>query len=214
MSDYVIRLRELGIGDVPRVGGKNASLGEMIQHLTQLGVQVPGGFATTADAYREFLARDGLDEKIQAQLDTLDVDDVNRLAEVGARIRGWIMEQPFQPELEAAIDTAFGQLVDEAGSAELSWAVRSSATAEDLPDASFAGQQETFLNVSGLDNIKQTLCPVADQINFLTGFTTITTTDYGRLITGRQQTSGNIDSHRRFAGAAHSQIADTNHRYG
>ena len=155
MNDYVLRLRELGIGDVPQVGGKNASLGEMIQHLTKLGVQVPGGFATTADAYREFLAKDGLDEKIQAELDALDVDDVNRLAKVGARIRGWIMEQRFQPELEAAIDAAFGQLVDEAGSAELSWAVRSSATAEDLPDASFAGQQETFLNVSGLENIKQ-----------------------------------------------------------
>ena len=124
MSDYVIRLRELGIGDVPQVGGKNASLGEMIQHLTGLGVQVPGGFATTADAYREFLAKDGLDEKIQAQLDALDVDDVKRLAEVGARIRGWIMEQPFQPALEEAIDAAYGQLVDEAGSLELSWAVR------------------------------------------------------------------------------------------
>jgi len=155
MSDYVISLQELGIGDVPQVGGKNASLGEMIQHLAKLGVQVPGGFATTADAYREFLAQNGLDEKIHAELDAFDVDDVNRLAEAGARIRGWIMEQPFQPALEQAIDAAFGQLVEAAGGAELSWAVRSSATAEDLPDASFAGQQETFLNVSGLDNIKR-----------------------------------------------------------
>jgi pyruvate,water dikinase len=154
---YVIRLRELGIGDVEKVGGKNASLGEMIQHLTGLGVKVPGGFATTADAYREFLADGALDARIQAELDALDVDDVTRLAEVGARIRGWIMDQPFQPELERAIDQAYGELMDEAGGAELSWAVRSSATAEDLPDASFAGQQETFLNVSGLDNIKHAI---------------------------------------------------------
>ncbi len=154
MQEYVIRLQELGIKDVEQVGGKNASLGEMIQHLSKLGVKVPGGFATTAEAYREFLSRNQLDARIQSELDALDVDDVTRLAQVGGKIRGWIMEQAFQPELEQAIDTAYGQLIEESGGAELSWAVRSSATAEDLPDASFAGQQETFLNVTGLDNIK------------------------------------------------------------
>ena len=154
MTDYVRWLSELGMDDVPVVGGKNASLGEMIQNLTELGVMVPGGFATTADAYREFLAKDGLDERIQAVLDALDVDDVSALAEAGPRIRGWVMEQPFPPGLESAIDTAFARLTAEAGSDAVSWAVRSSATAEDLPDASFAGQQETFLNVQGLDDIK------------------------------------------------------------
>ncbi|NEV62675.1 phosphoenolpyruvate synthase [Thiorhodococcus minor] len=154
MTDYVRWLSDLGMDDVPVVGGKNASLGEMIQNLTHLGVRVPGGFATTADAYREFLARDGLDERIQTVLDELDVDDVAALAEAGPRIRGWVMEQPFPPALEAAIDTAYARLTDEAGTDDVSWAVRSSATAEDLPDASFAGQQETFLNVHGLDSIK------------------------------------------------------------
>jgi pyruvate,water dikinase len=154
MTDYVRWLSELGMDDVPVVGGKNASLGEMIQNLTDVGVQVPGGFATTADAYREFLAKDGLDERIQAVLDELDVDDVTALSQAGPRIRGWVMEQPFPAALEAAIDAAFARLTAEAGTAAVSWAVRSSATAEDLPDASFAGQQETFLNVEGLDNIK------------------------------------------------------------
>lgn len=153
MTDYVRWLKDLGMEDVPVVGGKNASLGEMIQNLTDLGVQVPGGFATTADAYREFLAHEGLDERIQTILDTLDVDDVSALAEAGPRIRGWVLEQPFPAALETAIDTAYAQLTAEAGS-EVSWAVRSSATAEDLPDASFAGQQETFLNVHGIDHIK------------------------------------------------------------
>ncbi|EGV20316.1 phosphoenolpyruvate synthase [Thiocapsa marina] len=154
MTDYVRWLSELGMDDVPVVGGKNASLGEMIQNLTDLGVQVPGGFATTADAYREFLAKDGLDERIQTVLDALDVDDVTALSQAGPRIRGWVMEQPFPAALEAAIDDAFARLTADAGTAAVSWAVRSSATAEDLPDASFAGQQETFLNVEGLDNIK------------------------------------------------------------
>ncbi len=153
MTDYVRWLRDLRMDDVPIVGGKNASLGEMIHHLAEVGVQVPGGFATTADAYREFLAKDGLDERIQALLDDLDVEDVVKLAQVGPRIRGWIMDQPFPAALEAAINDYYQQLVAAAGS-EVSWAVRSSATAEDLPDASFAGQQETFLNVKGLDNIK------------------------------------------------------------
>ncbi len=154
MSHYVRWLSDLGMHDVPLVGGKNASLGEMIQNLKHLGVRVPGGFATTADAYREFLARDGLDERIQSVLDTLDVEDVSALSEAGPRIRGWVMQQPFPPALEAAIDAAYARLTEESGGQEVSWAVRSSATAEDLPDASFAGQQETFLNVHGLDNIK------------------------------------------------------------
>jgi pyruvate,water dikinase len=139
--------------DVPLVGGKNASLGEMIQNLTGVGVRVPGGFATTAGAYRAFLARDGLDERIQAVLDDLDVEDVSALAEAGPTIRGWIMEQPFPADLEQAVGEAYTRLAAEAGD-EVSFAVRSSATAEDLPDASFAGQQETFLNVHGLDPIK------------------------------------------------------------
>ena len=153
MSNYVLWLQELGMNDVETVGGKNASLGEMIQNLTDLGVRVPGGFATTAHAYREFLAQDNMDERIQAELDALDVDDVNTLAETGAKIRSWIMEAEFQPALDQAINEAYAKLEAEQGT-DLSWAVRSSATAEDLPDASFAGQQETFLNVSGLDNIK------------------------------------------------------------
>ena len=153
MTEYVRWLRDLRMDDVPIVGGKNASLGEMIHHLAEVGVRVPGGFATTADAYREFLAKDGLDERIQALLDDLDVEDVAKLAQVGPRIRGWIMDQPFPAALEAGIHDYYQQLVAEAGS-EVSWAVRSSATAEDLPDASFAGQQETFLNVKGLDDIK------------------------------------------------------------
>ncbi|TCT24216.1 phosphoenolpyruvate synthase [Thiobaca trueperi] len=154
MTDYVRWLSDLGMDDVPVVGGKNASLGEMIQNLTHLGVQVPGGFATTADAYREFIGHDGLDDRIQAVLDALDVEDVSALGEAGPRIRGWVMEQPFPAALEAAIDAAYARLTAEAGTDAVSWAVRSSATAEDLPDASFAGQQETFLNVQGLDHIK------------------------------------------------------------
>ncbi|MFC1602477.1 phosphoenolpyruvate synthase [Pseudomonadota bacterium] len=156
MSNYVLWLQELGMNDVETVGGKNASLGEMIQNLTDLGVRVPGGFATTAYAYREFLAQDNMDERIQEELDALDVDDVNKLAETGAKIRNWILEAEFQPELDQAINEAYAKLEAEQGT-DLSWAVRSSATAEDLPDASFAGQQETFLNVSGLDNIKHSI---------------------------------------------------------
>jgi pyruvate,water dikinase len=141
------------MADVALVGGKNASLGEMIRHLSAAGVRVPGGFATTADGYREFLARDGLDARVQTLLDDLDVDDVVKLAEVGRRIRGWIMEQPFPEALESAIDGHYGRLLEETGD-RVSWAVRSSATAEDLPDASFAGQQETLLNVRGLEQVK------------------------------------------------------------
>ena len=153
MSKYVQWLSELGMGDVETVGGKNASLGEMIQNLSQLGVGVPGGFATTAHAYREFLATDGLAERINKVLNELDV---NALAQAGADIRRWVMETRFQPALEQAIDQAYADLVGEYGS-DVTWAVRSSATAEDLPDASFAGQQETFLNVSGLADIKRSI---------------------------------------------------------
>ncbi len=156
MTEYVRWLSDLGMDDVPLVGGKNASLGEMIRHLTAVGVQVPGGFATTADAYREFLAQGDLGDRIQAELDRLDVDDVSRLAETGAQIRGWIMAQPFQRPLAEAIESAYQALIEQAGG-EVSWAVRSSATAEDLPDASFAGQQETFLNVRGLEQIKHAI---------------------------------------------------------
>ena len=138
--------------DVPRVGGKNASLGEMISNLANAGVQVPGGFATTADAFNEFLEQSGLNSKIHDILDTLDVDDVNTLAKVGAEIRQWIIDTPFQPNLDQAIRDAYSQLHGDA-SQDVSFAVRSSATAEDMPDASFAGQQETFLNVRGIDAV-------------------------------------------------------------
>ena len=154
MNDYVVWLNELGMHDVERVGGKNASLGEMIRNLTDLGVRVPGGFATTAHAYREFLAHGGLTGRINAALAALDVDDVAALARTGAQIRGWIMDSPFQPALNEAVEAAYAKLEAEYGTA-VSWAVRSSATAEDLPDASFAGQQETFLNVHGLDSVKR-----------------------------------------------------------
>jgi pyruvate,water dikinase len=154
MHDYVIDLDKLGIGDVDKVGGKNASLGEMIRYLDQSGVIVPGGFATTAQAYREFLSHEGLAERINTALNQLDVEDVTALVKTGAQIRRWVMETPFQAPLEKAIDAAYTKLEQQYGS-DVSWAVRSSATAEDLPDASFAGQQETFLNVSGLANIKR-----------------------------------------------------------
>jgi pyruvate,water dikinase len=152
VQDYVLWYQELGMQDVPRVGGKNASLGEMISNLANAGVQVPGGFATTAEAFNEFLEQSGLNEKIHNILDTLDVDNVNTLAKVGADIRQWIIDTPFQPELDKAIRDAYNTLHGDA-SADISFAVRSSATAEDMPDASFAGQQETFLNVRGIDSV-------------------------------------------------------------
>ncbi len=152
MTQYVLPFEQLGIHDVPSVGGKNASLGEMIQHLTQAGVRVPGGFATTADAYRDFLAQGGLAARINAELEKLDIEDVTALAECGKKIRQWIMEAPFQPELQQAIADHYHKLVGDSDEG-VTFAVRSSATAEDLPDASFAGQQETFLNIHGLDNI-------------------------------------------------------------
>ncbi len=149
MTRYVIPFNELRMTDVEKVGGKNASLGEMISQLPS-SVRVPGGFATTAEAYREFLAHNGLADRINAALDALDVDDVDALAKTGAQIREWIIELPFPAKLEAEIKTAYEAITAEG---EGSFAVRSSATAEDLPDASFAGQQETFLNIHGYENI-------------------------------------------------------------
>ena len=149
MARNVIPFQELRMTDVEQVGGKNASLGEMISQLPA-SVRVPGGFATTAAAYREFLAHQGLAERISAALETLDVDDVVSLAKAGAQIRQWIVDTPFPPALEAEIKTAYEQMTAEG---EGSFAVRSSATAEDLPDASFAGQQESFLNIHGYENI-------------------------------------------------------------
>ncbi|MDD3433048.1 MAG: phosphoenolpyruvate synthase [Tepidiphilus sp.] len=151
MTRYVIPFNELRMTDVGIVGGKNASLGEMISQLPA-DVRVPGGFATTAEAYRLFLAQNGLAQRIHEALEALDVDDVNALAKTGAEIRRWIMETPFPPEFEAQIRQAYAELVAREGEGA-SFAVRSSATAEDLPDASFAGQQETLLNVSGIENI-------------------------------------------------------------
>ncbi len=146
MTERVIWLDRLGMHDIPKVGGKNASLGEMISNLSAAGVQVPGGFATTADAYREFMSIQGLDAHIQALLDTLDVENVSELQEAGSTIRAMILDHPLPIALEQAIEEAYTTL---GGSV----AVRSSATAEDLPEASFAGQQETFLNVSGIDHV-------------------------------------------------------------
>lgn len=152
MQEYIVWFDHLGMNDVERVGGKNASLGEMIANLSGAGVRVPGGFATTAYAFNEFLANDGLADRIHKTLDALDVDDVNKLAEVGAEIRSWVMDTPFPKQLEDELDKAFAEL--QSGNDEMAVAVRSSATAEDLPEASFAGQQETFLNVQGIDAVK------------------------------------------------------------
>ena len=147
---YVVSFEQLRMTDVDSVGGKNASLGEMISQLSSAGVRVPGGFATTAEAFRDFLKASGLDERIATRLSTLNPEDVRELAVAGAEIRQWIVDAPFSPEFEQQIRTAFAALdADGKGS----FAVRSSATAEDLPDASFAGQQETFLNVVGIDDV-------------------------------------------------------------
>lgn len=152
MQEFVIWYENLGMHDVNRVGGKNASLGEMISNLANAGVQVPGGFATTAYAFNQFLEQSGVNERIYQLLDGLDVDDVTALAKAGAQIRQWVIDTPFQPELEQAIREAYQQLHPDAAH-DVSFAVRSSATAEDMPDASFAGQQETFLNVRGYDAV-------------------------------------------------------------
>jgi pyruvate,water dikinase len=147
----VVPFEQLRMTDVETVGGKNASLGEMISQLAASNVRVPGGFATTAHAFRQFLAHGGLAQRIQARLEALNTEDVKALAEAGAEIRGWVESTPFPADLEAAIRAEFSRLT--AGSPEASFAVRSSATAEDLPDASFAGQQETFLNVVGIEDV-------------------------------------------------------------
>ncbi|MET0207958.1 MAG: phosphoenolpyruvate synthase, partial [Burkholderiaceae bacterium] len=147
----VVPFEKLRMTDVESVGGKNASLGEMISQLAETGVRVPGGFATTAHAFRNFLKHEGLDVRIQNRLADLNTDDVRALAAAGAEIRGWLEAQPFPADLEAEIRASFAQLTE--GNPEASFAVRSSATAEDLPDASFAGQQETFLNVVGIEDV-------------------------------------------------------------
>jgi pyruvate, water dikinase len=149
-EQHVIPLQDLRMGDVERVGGKNASLGEMISQLDRVGIRVPGGFATTASAFREFLNGAGLTERIGRRLASLDPDDVTALAKCGMEIRQWIVEAPLPRTLEEAIDSAYRAMMADG---ETAVAVRSSATAEDLPDASFAGQQETFLNVRGLDAV-------------------------------------------------------------
>ena len=151
MNDYVIWFQDLSKHDIEKVGGKNASLGEMISNLASKGVSVPGGFATTAHAYREFLEQNGLTNKIREALDKLDVNDVLALAETGKQIRQWVSDAPLQPALESAVREAYAKLLD--GNEKMAVAVRSSATAEDLPDASFAGQQETYLNIRGVDNV-------------------------------------------------------------
>jgi pyruvate,water dikinase len=153
-TDRVVSLRDITMSDLPLVGGKNASLGEMIGTLSQAGVRVPEGYATTADAFRDFLRHGGLDGRIQAALASLDVEDVASLAQTAASIREWVAGQPFPEALERDIRSAHETLVgSEENPAEVTWAVRSSATAEDLPDASFAGQQETYLHIAGIENV-------------------------------------------------------------
>ncbi|MGH8191058.1 MAG: PEP/pyruvate-binding domain-containing protein, partial [Rhodanobacteraceae bacterium] len=172
MTELVLWLDQLRMSDLAKVGGKNASLGEMIGNLAKLGVSVPGGFATTAEAFRGYLEKSGLADKIRKRLATLDVEDVGALAAAGKEIRGWIVDTRLPDDLEQAIREAYGKLCDEAAgvassgdgrptfdsrdpgrSQEIAVAVRSSATAEDLPDASFAGQQETYLNVTGIEDV-------------------------------------------------------------
>ena len=153
MNDLVLWLDQLRMTDLGKVGGKNASLGEMIGNLAQLGVSVPGGFATTAQAFQQYLEKSGLSKRIADRLATLDVDDVDALVAGGKEIRGWIVDTALPAELEQAIRNAYIKLCKDAGADDIAVAVRSSATAEDLPDASFAGQQETFLNVVGIDDV-------------------------------------------------------------
>ncbi len=150
MEQYIIKLDELGMGDVERVGGKNASLGEMLANLEGLGVTVPSGFATTAVAYRDFMRTDGLGDRIREALADLDVDDVEKLVATGARIREWIRNTPLPPRLHEEIRRGWDEM---SGGRDIAVAVRSSATAEDLPEASFAGQQETYLNVRGIEAV-------------------------------------------------------------
>ena len=149
-SALVINLDQLGKHDVDTVGGKNSSLGEMISHLSDLGVSVPGGFATTANAFNRFLTETGLLDKINNELKALDVNDINKLAATGKKIRGWIIDQDLPSDLEQQVRQSFAEM---SNGQDIAVAVRSSATAEDLPDASFAGQQETYLNIRGIDNV-------------------------------------------------------------
>ncbi|EGQ8918456.1 phosphoenolpyruvate synthase [Vibrio parahaemolyticus] len=151
MQKNTLWFNGLSMDDVDKVGGKNASLGEMVSNLANVGVSVPNGFATTSYAFNQFLDHEGLDERIHQLLDELDVDDVEALRKTGATIRQWVLQAPFPADLEQEIRNNYEELIE--GNTELSVAVRSSATAEDLPDASFAGQQETFLNVKGFDAV-------------------------------------------------------------
>ncbi|WP_064749552.1 phosphoenolpyruvate synthase [Lysobacter antibioticus] len=153
MNENILWLHALRLDDLARVGGKNSSLGEMIGHLSNLGVSVPGGYATTAEAFKAFIAHNNLHQRIYDKLATLDVEDVPQLTAAGGEIRGWVIDAPLQPELDRDIRAAYRQLCSENGGGDVAVAVRSSATAEDLPDASFAGQQETFLNVTGEDDV-------------------------------------------------------------
>ena len=153
MTANILWLRDLRLTDLAQVGGKNSSLGEMIGQLAELGVSVPGGFATTADAFKAFIAHNDLHQRIFDKLATIDVEDVPGLTAAGKEIRAWVTDAPLQPDLENDIRTAYAQMCKDYGSDNMAVAVRSSATAEDLPDASFAGQQETFLNVTGADDV-------------------------------------------------------------
>ncbi len=153
MNENILWLHELRLSDLARVGGKNSSLGEMIGHLSGLGVSVPGGYATTAEAFKAFIAHNDLHQRIFDRLATLDVEDVPALTAAGKEIRTWVIDAPLQPDLDADIRSAYAKLSAENGGSDVAVAVRSSATAEDLPDASFAGQQETFLNVTGADDV-------------------------------------------------------------
>ncbi|MEN1929387.1 phosphoenolpyruvate synthase [Luteimonas sp. MJ250] len=153
MSANILWLDDLRLTDLAQVGGKNSSLGEMIGNLARLGVSVPGGFATTSDAFKDFVAHNNLHQRIFDKLATLDVEDVPALARAGGEIRGWVIDAPLHPALESDIRTAYAKLCADNGGQDVAVAVRSSATAEDLPDASFAGQQETFLNVTGADDV-------------------------------------------------------------
>ena len=158
LPSLVLPLSQLRMQDVATVGGKNSSLGELISQLSKAGVRVPGGFATTADAFRAFLTHSNLTEKINHALETLNVDDLDALKKTGAMVREWVVKAPFPAALEQQIRDAYGELTR--NDADASFAVRSSATAEDLPDASFAGQQETFLNIKGIDNVLEAIMEV------------------------------------------------------
>ncbi|MGE8212658.1 MAG: PEP/pyruvate-binding domain-containing protein, partial [Stenotrophomonas sp.] len=153
MNENILWLHELRLADLARVGGKNSSLGEMIGNLAGLGVSVPGGYATTSEAFKDFIAHNDLSKRIFDKLATLDVEDVTALTAAGKEIRGWVIDAPLQPQLDKDIRDAYAKLSAENGGGDIAVAVRSSATAEDLPDASFAGQQETFLNVTGADDV-------------------------------------------------------------